>query len=845
MKINLNGKWLARNTKKQSFFNADVPGDIFLASLTTRQIKDPFWGTNEKKAYELAENDFEYQRKFWLNEDIFDSDEILLCLDQIDTIADVFINDYLVCKLSNAHISYKIDIKSSIKKGENSIKILIYSPLKYVREKNEEYKMPSNMFMGINGIQHIRKPQCHFGWDWGLKLPLMGITRDIYLESKECAKIIGTNIEQVHKHDNVKLLIDVDVVRLKANVDCNVEVIITKPDGKIIKEKSKDTHFVIEIKDPELWWTKDLSEKEEQPLYIVDIKLYDNEKLLDTESKKIGLRTITLDKSEDSFGRNFRFLLNGVPIFAKGANLIPTDAMITRSQNQKFDYLVDCALKANMNMLRVWGGGYYESDYLYDLCDKYGLLVWQDFCFACLPFPFDDKEFLINVLQEVKSNVNRLKHRASLALWCGNNEIETLSSAWFNRINLKKWTEKFFYDILPKELEKYDKITPYIPGSPTSYEFLKDVNGENHGDTHMWDVWHGLKPLTFYRKKHTRFCSEFGLQSLPSMDTIKSFAEETDFNLKSEVMQSHQKCIGGNGLMLYYLASRFNIPKSFDDLVYFTSLIQAECVVDATEHFRRNKGRCNGALYWQLNDCWGVSSWASIDYMGKCKALQYKIKDANSTLSISIEDTKERIKVFLINDYTNNQNVRLDYKIIDFKGNIIDKGSSQDYNIDALTIKEIYNVSIENLDDNQRKNSVFVADLYKDDKRILQKTICFMPEKSLNLFPEKISYQLRQDNENLYIDIKASNYIRNVAVDIEGVYKPFTDNYFDILPKDVRTISIPLKDAGDLSNINSRLKIKCTNNIVCNKSKLSNLLVRAKIRLKPVNILKTIFYLFN
>ncbi|MGI6213622.1 MAG: beta-mannosidase [Christensenellales bacterium] len=844
MQIQLNGTWQLRNTKKQSCIPAEVPGDIFLAHLQNRLIPDPYYGTNEKKAYKLAENDFEYFRKFTVSKEFLKNDTITLVAEQIDTIAQVYINNVLVAEPVNAHTLHRIEVKKYLKEGENSIKIVLFSPIKYIEQCNSLDRMPPR-FGQTEGVAHIRKPQCHFGWDWGINLPIMGITRDIYLEAHSKARIANINTRQIHhKRENgntaVELKIDAEVIKLVKSEDFSVEIKVIQPDGKILKSSGADTLCDFLIESPELWWTRELSGKDSQPLYEIQASVYCKGELCDTMSKKIGLRTIELLHEADKYGTNFQFVLNGVPLFIKGANFIPPDAMITRGQD-KLAFYIDSMLNANMNMVRIWGGGYYQTDAFYDYCDRKGLLVWQDFCFACMPYPFYNQAFLNNVLEEVASNVARLKHHASLAVWCGNNEIEQVTPAWRYRLKLVEWTKKFFYNILPAEIGKSDKATPYIPGSPTSFEFMKNVSNENYGSKHIWSVWHGLKPISHYRNLYPRFAPEFGMQSLPSMDMIQSFARKEDYSLSSEVMKSHQKCIDGNDRMLYYLAGEYRLPNSFEHLPYLTGLTQACAIKQATEHMRINRGRCNGTIYWQLNDCWGVSSWASIDYSGKYKPLQYRAKKIFAPLTVCLYKNKDKVDIYLINDLTTEQNVRIEYGIKDFSANDILKTQTSELCAGILSVSKINSVDTAFLSREQKRACVFYARLYGGEQLIAEKTLCLVKDKRLALKEQNIAYNVAQSEDNVYVTVKANGFLRQVGVDIPGQYSPFDDNYFDLLPGESKTIRAKMDKGCDLS----RIKILCLNNIMDTKSLTAGFLLAARVRLKPVNLLNSMLYLFN
>lgn len=649
----------------------------------------------------------------------------------LDTICNIYINGQTVGNGKNAHIKYIFDIKNVLKPGDNEIKIIFFSPVDYALEQKrlKDDEQPKG---DREGIAHTRKPQCHFGWDWGPNLPPSGINRNIEIKAYNIAKIDDVFIEQVHSDGKVKLNISAGIERF-CNDALGYQVRITSPDGEVtLIEGETVTNSIfsnILIENPQLWWTRDLSPKKEQPLYKVSVKLLHCSETVDESEKKIGLRVIELNTEKDEFGRNFQFKINGVPLFIKGTNWIPPDSFIDRYSEQRMEYDLEAIKFSNMNMIRIWGGGYYESDLLYDKCDRDGILLWQEFAFACRPYPFFDNELLLNVEKEVQYNVRRLRHHACLAVWSGNNEIECLSDNWKNNNKYMEWTEIFFYNILPKWMKTLDNVTPYIPGSPCGIDHMKGYDRDNVGDTHLWAVWHGLQPLNYYRKRMTRFCSEFGFESLPDLKTIEKFAAPEDYSLTSEVFSAHQKCWSGNMKMAYYIASRFRLPEKFEDYVYLSQLCQLECVRDATEHWRRNKGRCNGSMYWQFNDCWPVCSWAGMDYYGNYKALQYAARHFNAPVTVSAEDSKDRIKIVAINDTLQDVYAQIVWRLIDFDGNEFAKDSCR---VTVLKLKNqtVFNIKRAELSKKVNlKKTVFVAEMFVNEEKIAQRTILFYKEK--------------------------------------------------------------------------------------------------------------------
>ena len=837
IKKSLCGAWKICDSKNRYRLDACVPGCNYLDLMNNGIIEDPFYGVNEKDVYWVAQTDWIYSKKFTVSQEELKYESITLECKRLDTICDVYLNDSLVGSGNNCHIGYSFSIKPFLKKGENVIRIYFHSPVNYVRQKYKQERTPANS-NGQNGISHIRKPQCHFGWDWGPVLPPSGIDSDIYIEMRNSGKITDFHVRQKRNEDSSFTVTVETEAELKKSE--KIEIELYSPDGmRIHKEQSCKSEYTIH--DPQLWWTHELSPKEEQPLYTVNVNLLSGNKVVHSLSKKIGLREIELNRKNDEYGQNFQFILNGVPLFIKGANYIPADSFITRFTNDKLEYLIDSVLYANMNLLRVWGGGYYESDEFYDICDRKGILVWQDFCFACQPYPFFDEGFLENVKKEIGYNVKRLRHHASLALWCGNNEIESMSLAWQNRPKYVKWTEKFFYDILPDEVRKYDEDTPFIPGTPCGVGHMKGFDRDNVGDTHLWAVWHGLQPMKYYRKRMTRFCSEFGFESLPDIKTIRQYSMPEDYDLHSDVFKSHQKCASGNDKMIYYIASRFRLPKKFEDWIYLSQVTQLECISDATEHWRRNKGRCNGSVYWQLNDCWGVCSWSGMDYYGNYKALAYKAKDFNAPLSVSIEDTDNSINFYIINDKKEDQTVDFKYEIFDFTKGVLETYENK-INLQALQNIKAAELTVSKLKAGYNISKIGIrAVISAEGKEINEKTFLFHPEKNLVLPKADIKLEKAVADDKIILNISSDNYARLVQLHSDVSSLPFSENYFDLLPGETKTVRMPIDGKFGSEEQIEKITVRCANRIEPKASTLYDMKERVRVFLQPVNFAQWVY----
>lgn len=812
--LSLNGKWNMHLDSANTDYEVEVPVSDYNAMLKIGAIPDPFYKNNELNCLFVSETDKYFEREFTVCENPLAYNNVILSCKMLDTLAKIYINDKPAGEGRNTYVGYEFDIKCFLKQGRNKIRIYFESPVNYVKKCQKEEPLPRNG-NGINGVPYIRKPACHFGWDWGINLPLSGIIKDI--------SVLFFN-EEIRDFDVCQTHIDGKVVldvSLPENIVSNVQGRVISPDGEMLDLNFVNGRASITIENPKLWWIRELSGTEMQPLYEI---------IVGEARKKIGLRTIELNRKTDEYGSNFQFVLNGIPVFAKGANLIPPDAVIDRFGEKKLKKLIDDALSANMNMIRVWGGGYYGSDAFYNMCDEKGILVWQDFMFACLMYPFYRSDFLENVKEEVKYNVLRIKHHPSLALWCGNNEIEFMFAHLPENMKIVQWYKKFFYEILPSELRKYDKATSYIETSPIGRSFRKRVTADSDGDTHMWHVWHGSKNLKYYRKRFTRFCSEYGMESLPSMDCIAEFADADEYDLYSKTMLFHQKCLSGNSKMKFYLLERYDEPKFFDDLIYFTGLTQMECIRDATEHWRRNKGRCNGSLWWQYNDCWGAPSWSSVDYSGKWKPLMYASREFNAPFTVSFADNRNTADIYVLNDTLNEYDYTLEYGICNFDGKELFSNTVKGVSA-ANTANKAADFSLKPID---KGNAFAFARLYCNDKLVAERTKVFLPERKLKLKKANIKAEVI----NNQIILESDTYAHQVYADLKGVNIPLSENCFDLIPNKKKIIHLT-QDAVINPDM---LTVKCVNNIECNKSALGRFLFRLKFNLKPENFANRIYY---
>lgn len=649
--VNLGGAWRMREADSETWHSAHVPGSVYADLTADGTMPDPFWRENELDAFERMKKDYVYQRAFTVTEAQLAHAHVELVCEGLDTLAHVSLNGREIAFADNMHITWVWDVKEQLHAGENTLEIRFDSPILYCAKKAEEAPGWESSD-ATPGFRHLRKAHCMFGWDWGPRLPDAGIWRPIFLRTWDTARLENALMLQAH-HDGV-----VDVtIRPEIAGESAWSAEITAPDGEVLTlPETMAAEQVIAIQNPQLWWPNGLGK---QPLYRVTVRLATG----DTRMWRIGLRTMTVSREKDEWGEEFCHVVNGMKVFAMGADYIPEDNILARVTPERTRRLLEDCKAANFNAIRVWGGGYYPDDAFYDICDELGLLVWQDLMYACAFYDLTP-DFERSIRVETHQNVARLRHHASLALICGNNEMEMfMAGANSALINHRTWEfvptyphhitdyVKMFEYILPAIVKETAPQTYWWPASPSSGGNFDAPNDENRGDNHYWDVWHGEKPFTEYRKFFFRYASEFGFQSFPCLKSVEQFTLPDDRNIFSRVMERHQRNQAANGKILSYLSQTFRYPNSFDDLLYASQLMQAEAIRYGVEHWRRNRGRCMGAIIWQLNDIWPVASWASIDYYGRWKALHYAAKRFFAPVMISAEEEGELSQNPKINEY--------------------------------------------------------------------------------------------------------------------------------------------------------------------------------------------------
>lgn len=778
--------WELCDRKKQDWIPAQVPGDIYSALLDAGKMDDPFFGDNEYQAKALMEEDYEYRTVIHFDEKEFAScDEIMLHFDGIDTVADIYLNNCHLGKVKNMHRIWEFPVSDILTAGENVLRVVIYSPLKFMAEAFEKYKNIGNDDT-IEGFMHLRKAHYMSGWDWGACLPNGGIFRPVSLIGIEKSRLDNVYIYQVHEEGKVRLCPEVeDEIYTDDELNMTYDVAVTAPDGT--RTVYADCPAEIEIENPQLWWPNGLGE---QPLYQVEVILKDGEQVLDVWSRRIGLRTLTMHREKDEWGESFAHEVNGHTVFAMGADYIPEDNMTQRTSRERTRELLLQCKEANFNCVRVWGGGYYPEDWFYDICDELGLMVWQDFMFACSVYELTPS-FEYNIRQEFIDNIKRLRHHASLALWCGNNEMEMFVD---ERCWVTKPTEVrdylFMYErIIPEVLREYDRQTFYWPASPSSGGSFDAPNDPNRGDVHYWEVWHGNKPFSEYRKYFFRYASEFGFQAFPSVKTLETVTDDPrELNPFSYVMEKHQRNYGGNGKIAKYMQAAYRYPENFSDFVYASQLLQGDGIRYGVEHYRRNRGRCMGAIYWQLNDCWPVISWSSIDYFGRWKALHYYAKRFFAPVLVSCEEEswmtqeanmnrqhfefEKSIRFNVSNETLKPRKVLLKWQIRNASADIKEEHEAE-IEVPALSAVWMDKVMLPEID-------VFCEyvsyQAYEDGEEIANSTVIFSYPKYFRYQDPKLSVRVEGDE----LVVTAEAYAKSVEVLNENEDMVLSDNYFDM-----------------------------------------------------------------
>ena len=790
----LNEGWKFKQARLSNWYPATVPGVVHTDLMDNKIIEDPFFRLNERGMQWIDKEDWIYQTTFQLTPEMMGRENIDLIFKGLDTYADVYLNEKKILEANNMFREWKTSIKPDLKPGENVLKIYFHSPIKvdipkwdalpYQYEAGNDQSENGGVFNKKVSV-FARKAGYHYGWDWGPRLVTSGIWRPVYVEAWDNARINDVFIREV------EILADKEIDQANVTITEAASGRVLAGQTVSLQKGINKISLPFSIKSPKLWWSNGLGEPH---LYSFRTDLTVNNQTSDAWTEEVGLRSLKIINRPDKDGKTFYVELNGIPVFAKGANYIPQDNFLPRVTPEQYEKTILDAANANMNMLRIWGGGTYESDLFYQLCDRYGILVWQDFMFACSLYPAEG-ELLENIRQEAIDNVKRLRNHACIALWCGNNEC---NDAWFNwgwqkryKAQNPEYEQKIWkqfndqYNVtLPQVVEEYAPESFYWPSSPFArYDGGSD---DRNGDRHYWEVWHGKKPIEMYNKERSRFFSEYGFQSFPEFESVKRYApRQEDWDIYSEVMMSHQR--GGmhaNELIETYLLNEYRKPRNFEAFLYMNHVLQGDAIKTAIEAHRRDMPYCMGTLFWQHNDCWPVASWASRDYYGRWKAQHYFARKAYRDILVSpIADEDGQLKVQIVSDRHKVCNGRLEVKVMKLTGEVLNS-YNRNVKVDANSSKALFSVPLDEALKGARKEDVFIHAVLLTDKGNSNYTNNYflVKQKEVNYPKAQLATSVQPIEGGFEVTLSSDNFARAVFIATGDVNSSFSDNYFDILP---------------------------------------------------------------
>lgn len=775
--------WSFKQNHSSIWHKAYLPSVVHTDLFANKLILDPLFGDNEKQLQWIEEKDWVYKTDFVLSANEVRHQNIKLQCLGLDTYATVFVNDVQVGKADNMFRTWTFDIKKHLKKGKNNLCIVFASAVNYGKTQAAllPYSLPEKERV------FCRKAQYHFGWDWGPRFVTAGVYKGINLVFED-----DITIQNIRQQQDLK-----DTACAKINflvsVDCKKTSVytISYNDSVLHKKIEKGAQIITlpyQIKQPKRWWCNGMGKAH---LYDFNFKISKNKKICATQQQKVGLRTIELVQEKDSVGQSFYFKINGKPVFMKGANYIPPHIFLNKTTSETYKTIVENARNVHINMLRVWGGGVYADDAFYDYCDANGILVWQDFMFACAMYPAD-KTFLENVQQEATEQISRLQHHASIALWCGNNESDEGWHNWgwqkqFN-YSAKDSTEiwrnykKLFHELLPKTLDSIAPKTLYWSSSPSLGWGRKAAYTQ--GDVHYWGVWWGNEPFEKYEEKVGRFVSEYGFQSMPALTSFKQFVADTALNLQSNAVKSHQKHPTGYKTIQDYMERDYRVPTTFADYIYVSQLVQADGMKTAITAHRRAKPYCMGSLFWQWNDCWGVTSWSAVDFYNTKKAFYYQLKQSFAPVLVSTQKQANGYDIVVINDKMQALNGVINIKIMDFNGKMLYE-TTENATVGANTAKKCLFLNEKTLSSFDKK-SVFAKIDFIENGKTHTELLYFAKPKDLNLpSPDITTIKI----DETHIEVRSKVLIKNCYLTTFDNAE-FSDNFFDLLPNESKVISV-------------------------------------------------------
>ena len=830
---NLHEGWKFRQARLTNWYPATVPGVVHTDLLQNKIIEDPFFRLNERGLQWIDKEDWVYETCFTLAADMMRKENMELVFEGLDTYADVYLNDECILKANNMFRRWSIPVRQYIREENNILKVYFHSPVKIDVPKWDAlpYQYPASNDQSENGglfnkkiSIFARKAGYHYGWDWGPRLVTSGIWRPVYIRAWSDLRINDVFIEQ--KEVGAGRAVIAGHVELDADKDMD-GVLVTITDeatGRVLGEWQADlkrgtnrvtVDFVLHK--PKLWWSNGLGEPF---LYRFRTDIIAGGELLDSKTERVGIRSLKVVHQPDKDGHTFYIELNGRPVFAKGANYIPLDNFLPRVTPENYKRTILDAAGVNMNMLRVWGGGIYENDVFYDLCDEHGIMIWQDFMFACSMYPAEGA-LLDNIHQEAVDNVKRLRNHACIALWCGNNECKDAWLGWGWKREIERQNKEYadkiwaqyrqqYHVTLPGVVREYAPGTFYWPSSPFAFE--GEMSGTTDGDRHYWSVWHGKAPISDYDSEKSRFFSEYGFQSFPEFESVKRYAPYPEaWDIRSEVMMSHQR--GGdhaNGLIETYLLNEYKKPRDFRAFLYMNHVLQGDAIKTAIESHRRQMPYNMGTLFWQHNDCWPVASWASRDYYGRWKAQHYYVRKAYDDILISPVVEGDDLKVYAVSDRLENTSGRLQLQVCQFDGTVVHHWGKS-VGISGNDSRVCFSAPLAKLLEGANRGTVYVRVDYTDKSgRVYHNNYCLGKQKDMDYPKVDLQTEVRSIEGGYEVTVSADKFARAVCLSVADNESVYSDNYFDVQPKS--SVQVQVRTRLSAEAFNGSLRLTCLNN---------------------------------
>ncbi|MEZ0470109.1 beta-mannosidase [Luteimonas salinilitoris] len=796
---------------------ARVPGTVQTDLMAAGVVPDPFVGANEGAIQWVGLSDWQYRSRFKVDAATLARGHVELLFDGLDTFAEVRLNGKPLLDADNMFRRWRVDAKPLLRRGENVLEVTFRSPIKKLQPwlAQQPYALPGGYDSAFGDepdgrlvTTYVRKAPYHFGWDWGPRIVTAGIWKHVRLEAWDAVRVEGMHVSQQR--------VDARAAQLEAQIELEagasgpVQIVleVRDPDGATVARIERDAvvdpgrnriDLPLRIADPRRWFPFGYGA---QDRYTFAATLRDANGDLHTVQRTTGLRTVELRREKDQWGKSMEFVVNGIPIFAKGANLIPLDSFPTRVDEARMRRTLLDAREANMNMLRMWGGGHYQDDRFYELADELGVMIWQDFMFGGAIPPYD-VEFRENTRQEAIEQVKRLRDHPSIVMWCGNNEVQTGWQNWGDRVKFKQSIDPeersriergmttLFGGVFREVVALYDPDVPYWATSPgTDFDGAADQSDD--GDMHYWQVWGGSKPVEAYLDVDTRFLSEYGLQSFPDMRTIRAFAGPQDMDPESPVMRAHQKYDSGNGnqRLLLYIRREFGEPKDFESFVYLSQLMQAEGIGLAASHLRASRPQAMGSLYWQFNDVWPGASWSGVDYYGRWKALNHHARRFYAPELAAALRKDGMTTLSLVSDRTEPLAAHWRLRVLDFDG------KEQGRHEQAVTLPPLSSTRAGRFSDAQLlgdadpKRSFAVFELLDGERVLSRQLVFFDAAKRLALPAAQVRSDWQADGDGFALTLSSDTLARDVWLSFGDLDVRVSDNAFHLLPGEPLTVRV-------------------------------------------------------